>query len=141
MNVLVCDASGATEREMVRQALGHGHSVGTFVRAPDTLEIKHANLAVMVGDVTECATVECAVRDAVASALGSGNSLGSDPALTDGVLGIVRAMDHAGVRRLVYLLIRGVGGRGMQLASRTDTSCCHMFAAIKRFAFTGEMLI
>ncbi|HWU67632.1 MAG TPA: NAD(P)H-binding protein [Stenotrophobium sp.] len=115
MNVLVCDASGATGREMVRQALGHGHSVGAFVRAPDKLEIKQGNLAVMIGDVTECATVERAVRDAdaVASALVSGNSLGSAPALIDGVLDIVRAMDHAGVRRLVYLSIRGVGGRGM----------------------------
>lgn len=102
-----------------------------------------STLAVMVGDVTKYATVERAIRDAgaVASALGSGNSLGSDPALIDGVLDIVRAMDHAGVRRLVYLPIRGFGGCGMQLATRTDTSCCHMFAAVKRFAFTGEMLI
>jgi len=107
------------------------------------LEIKHANLAVMVGDVTEYATVARAVRDAdaVASALGSGNSLGSGPALIDGVPHIIRTMEHAGVRRLVYLSIRGVGGRGMQLASRTGTSCCRMFAAVKRFACTGEMLI
>lgn len=33
VNVLVCDASGATGREMVRQALGHGRSVGALVRA------------------------------------------------------------------------------------------------------------
>lgn len=97
------------------------------------MEIKQGNLAVLTGDVTECATVGRTVRDAdaVASALGSGNSLGSAPALIDGVLDIVQAMEHAGVRWLVYLSIRGFGGRGMRLASRTGTSCCHRFAAVK----------
>ena len=77
MNVLVFGASGATGREVAEQALDRGHSVSAFVRDPDKLEIKHANLTLMVGDVTEYALVERAVRsrDAVASALGSGNSL------------------------------------------------------------------
>lgn len=71
----------------------------------------------MVGDVKEHASVERAVKDsdAVASALGSGNSLRSHPALIDGVRNIVRAMEHAGVRRLVYLSMLGVGGSGRQL--------------------------
>jgi putative NADH-flavin reductase len=117
VNVLVFGASGATGREVVEHALDRGHSVGAFVRDPDKLEIKHANLILMVGDVTEYALVERAVRtrDAVASALGSGNSLSSDPALIDGVQNIIRAMDHAGVRRFVYLSMLGVGGSGKQL--------------------------
>lgn len=117
MNVLVFGASGATGREVVRQALDHGHSVGAFVRDPAKFEIRHANLAVRVGDVAEYASVERAVRDtdAVASALGSGNSLNSDPALIDGVQHIIRAMDHAKVRRFVYLSMLGVSGSGRQL--------------------------
>ncbi len=117
MNVLVFGASGATGREVVKQALDRGHSVSAFVRDPDKFEIKHANLTLMVGDVTEYALVERAVRsrDAVASALGSGNSLSSDPALIDGVQNIIRAMDHAGVRRFVYLSMLGVGDSGEQL--------------------------
>ncbi|HWU67630.1 MAG TPA: SDR family oxidoreductase [Stenotrophobium sp.] len=117
MNVLVFGASGATGREVVKQALDHGHSVRAFVRDPDKLEIKHAKLALIAGDVTEYASVERAVSgtDAVASALGSGNSLGSDQALIDGVQNIVRAMEHAGVRRFVYLSMLGVGGSGRQL--------------------------
>lgn len=67
--------------------------------------------------MTKYALVERAAgsRDAVASALGSGNSLSSDPALIDGVQNIIRAMDHAGVRRFVYLSMLGVGGSGKQL--------------------------
>lgn len=117
MNVLVFGASGATGREVVKQALDRGHSVRAFVRDPGKLQIRHARLATMIGDVTEYASVERAVRDAdaVASALGSGNSLGSDQALIDGVQNIVRAMEHAGVRRFVYLSMLGVGGSGRQL--------------------------
>ena len=117
MNVLVFGASGATGREVVKHALDRGHSIVAFVRDPNKFDIKHANLALMVGDVTEYASVEQAVagRDAIASALGSGNSLRSNPALTNGVQNIVRAMDHAGVRRLVYLSMLGVGDSGRQL--------------------------
>jgi putative NADH-flavin reductase len=117
VEVLVFGASGATGREVVKRALGDGHSVRAFVRDPAKLRITHARLATMVGDVTERALVERAVgaTDVVASALGSGNSLSSDPALIDGVRNIVRAMEHAKVRRLVYLSMLGVGGSGMQL--------------------------
>lgn len=117
MNVLVFGASGATGREVVEQALDRGHAVRAFVRDPDKFEIRHANLALTVGDVTEYASVERAVRDvdAVASALGSGNSLGSHPALSDGIRNILRAMGHAGVRRFVYLSMLGVDGSGRQL--------------------------
>src|SRR6185437_11968559 len=97
MNVLVFGASGATGREVVKQALDRGHSVRAFVRDPGKLQIKHARLALTIGDVTEYTSVEGALRgtDAVASALGSGNSLNSHPALIDGVQNIVRAMEHA----------------------------------------------
>lgn len=117
MNVLVFGATGATGREVVEQALDRGHSVRAFVRNPDKFRISHARLALAVGEVTERASVEQAVggTDAVISALGSGNSLGPDPALVDGVRNIIQAMDRAGVRRLVYLSMLGVGGTGWQL--------------------------
>lgn len=117
MNVLVFGASGATGREMVKRALDQGHSVRAFVRDPDKLEEKNAMLATVVGDVAEYASVQRAVRDVdvVASALGSGSSLRSHPALIDGVRNIVRAMEHTGGRRLVYLSMLGVGGSDKQL--------------------------
>lgn len=116
-NVLVFGASGATGREVVKQALDRGYSVAAFVRHPDKFDVKHPHLAVIVGDVTEYASVERAVagRDAVVSALGAGNSLRSHPALTDGIGNIIRAMDHAGVRRFVYLSMLGIGDSRKQL--------------------------
>jgi len=117
VNVLVFGASGATGREVVRRALDRGHSVSAFVRDPDKFELEHANLTLRVGDVKEYPLVERAIgtRDAVASALGSGNSLHSNPTLIDGVRNILRAMDRAGVRRFVYLSMLGVGDSGKQL--------------------------
>lgn len=115
--MLVFGASGATGREVVKNALDRGYSVRAFVRDPVKLKIRHANLDLMVGDVTSPTSVERAVKgsDAVVSALGSGNSLGSHPALSDGVQNIIRAMDRVRVRRLVYLSMLGVGGSGKQL--------------------------
>lgn len=117
MNVLVFGASGATGREVVKRALDSRYSVAAFVRDPGKFEIKHANLTLVIGDVMEYASVERAVtgQDAVASALGSGNSLGSHPMLTNGIQNIIRAMDHAAVRRFVYLSMLGVGGSAWQL--------------------------
>ena len=117
MNVLVFGASGATGREVVKQALDRGHSVRAFVRDPDKFDIRHADLDLIVGDVTDPVPVALAVKgaDAAASALGSGNSLGPDPDLIDGVQNIVQAMEQAGVRRFVYLSMLGVGGSGTQL--------------------------
>lgn len=117
MNVLIFGASGATGREVVKKVLDRGYSVRAFVRDPAKFEIRHANLDLMVGDVTDPAPVGVAVKgsDAVVSALGSGNSLGSHPALNDGVQNIIGAMDRVGVRRFVYLSMLGVGGSGKQL--------------------------
>lgn len=117
MNILIFGASGPTGRELVRQALAQGHRVGAFVRNPARFAARHANLALVVGDVTEQAAVEQALRgrDAVVSALGSGQSLRQDPALIHGIQNIIQAMGDAGVRRLVYLSMLGVGGSGRQL--------------------------
>lgn len=117
VKVLVFGASGATGREVVKQALDRGHSVRAFVRDPGKLKMRHLDLDLRAGDVTNAAAVAGAVAgaDAVVSALGSGNSLASHPELTVGIGNIVRAMEHAGVRRLVYLSMLGVDGSGKQL--------------------------
>lgn len=117
MKVLVFGATGATGREAVRRALDRGHSVAAFARHADRFQITHTNLTAMVGNVTDPAAVERAVsgQDAVMSALGSGNSLRSDPGLVEGIRIIVRAMERVGVRRLVYLSMLGVGGSRRQM--------------------------
>lgn len=117
MKVLVFGASGATGREVVRQALDRGYSVRGFVRDPGKFELRHLDLELRAGDVTDPAAVAGAVAgvDAVVSALGSGSSLASHPALTTGIANIVRAMQQAAVRRLVYMSMLGVDGSSWQL--------------------------
>jgi len=117
LKVLIFGATGATGREVVKKALGRGYSVRAFVRNPARFEVRHARLDLVVGDVTDPEPVGRAVEesDAVVSALGSGNSLGSHPALGDGIQNIVRSMERTQVRRLVYLSMLGVGGSGKQL--------------------------
>jgi len=62
MKVLIFGATGATGREVVKQALDCGHSVRAFVRNPDKFGIKHSDITLMVGDVTDQASVERAVQ-------------------------------------------------------------------------------
>ena len=110
MKLVVFGASGGTGRELVRQALAQGNLVTAFLRDPVKLGLKHANLNVLRGDVTDRAAVERAVagRDAVLCALGSSSVQKRDAALVEGVQNIIDAMGRAGVRRLIYQSYLGV---------------------------------
>jgi putative NADH-flavin reductase len=123
MRILVLGASGRTGREVVVQALGHGHEVTAFVRDPARLDVTDPHLRIVVGDVTDPATVGSAVdgQDAVVSALGS---RGQRPVhvYSDGVANVVRAMTARGVDRLVVLSAAGVGGRDSALPVSLRTS-------------------
>src|SRR5437588_2338714 len=72
LRLLVIGATGGTGREIVQQALGQGHEVTAFVRDPAKLQIEHANLRIVKGDVLDYTSVESAMRgqEAVLSALG-----------------------------------------------------------------------
>jgi putative NADH-flavin reductase len=118
MNVLVFGASGGTGRELVKQALAQGHVVTAFMRDPPKFEIKHLKLKVVQGDVADYESVERAVQnqDAVICALGSSTLLRRDPTLIDGVRHIIKAMEHAGVQRFIYLSFLGVRDGRNQLS-------------------------
>ena len=118
MNALVFGASGGTGRELVKQALTQGHSVTAFVRDPTKFEIKQANLKVVQGDVANYESVARALQnqDATICALGSSTPLRRDPTLIDGVRHIIKAMEQAGVQRLIYLSFLGVRDGRNQLS-------------------------
>jgi putative NADH-flavin reductase len=110
MRVLVLGASGATGREVVRQALAQELSVTAFVRDPSRLKIDGTTVRVVQGNVSDYASVASAVegQDAIISTLGVGRPLHSDPIVIEGVRHVLRAMEHHGVSRLVYLSFIGV---------------------------------
>ncbi|RPJ24292.1 MAG: NAD-dependent epimerase/dehydratase family protein, partial [Chloroflexi bacterium] len=51
MNIAVFGATGGTGREVVRQALGAGHSVTVVARNPSAMTFQHHRLRVLRGDV------------------------------------------------------------------------------------------
>jgi putative NADH-flavin reductase len=102
MKLIVFGATGGTGRHLLEQALAEGHVVTAFVRNPSKLGLTATNLRLVAGDVMDPAAVEQAMpgHDAVLVMLGA-------PARSKGLLrsegtrNIIRAMEKAGVRRLI----------------------------------------
>lgn len=117
MKILILGASGQTGRELVRQALAHGHTVTAFVRDPARLRPGDPRVRVFQGDVTDRASVQRAVQeqDAVLCALGAPSPFRRDPELTAGICNVLQAMEGAGVRRFVYESFLGVPESAEQL--------------------------
>jgi putative NADH-flavin reductase len=110
MRLLIFGASGQTGHEVVRQALGQGHSVTAFVRTPGTMTIRDPSIRLLQGNVADSEAVGAAVpgHDAVISTLGVGTPLKHDPDVVSGVRNIIGAMDENRVPRLIYLSFIGV---------------------------------
>jgi len=110
MKLLVFGATRGTGRQFVEQALEQGHAVTAFVRKPVEFDFKHANLHVVQGDGMELTSVKHAVKgqDIVLSAIGSPAS-SKDAVRSEGTRNIIRAMEKAGIRRLISLSTLGVG--------------------------------
>ena len=109
MRLTVFGATGGIGTEVVRQALGSGHDVVAVVRDAARLNVPGGpGLGVVTADVMDPAQIAPAVKgaDAVVSALGPRPG-GPPGVLTDGVRSILRAMDQAGVRRLVAVSASG----------------------------------
>ena len=110
MKLLVFGSTGGTGRELVKQALEQGHEVTAFARNPDKLgDLTPPSLQVVRGDVLDPAAVEKDVNghDAVLCAIGTG--AGRSTLRAEGTRNIVRAMEKAGVQRLICQSSMGVG--------------------------------
>ena len=117
IRVLVVGATGGTGRQLVQQALDQGHQVTAFVRDPAKLQIEHANLRTVKGNVLDYASVEAAMRgqNAVLSALGHKRFFYPNKIQSSGMRNILRAMQACDVPRLICETAIGIGnsvGRG-----------------------------
>ena len=109
MKLIIFGSTGGTGRELLKQAIEMGHNVTAYARNPSKIDdVKHANLQVVRGDVLESA-VESAVtgQDAVLSCIGAGAA--RTTLREDGTRNIIKAMEKAGVRRLISQSSLGVG--------------------------------
>ncbi|MEO1377516.1 MAG: SDR family oxidoreductase [Cyanobacteria bacterium J06635_10] len=110
MNLLVFGATGSIGRLVVEQALEYGHIVTAFVRDPAKLDINHANLKIVCGDVMDIISVEKAVQgqEAVVCLLGAGKKT-TGKIRSEGTEQIIRAMKKAGIRRFICQSTLGAG--------------------------------
>jgi putative NADH-flavin reductase len=110
MNILILGATGLTGQHLVRQALEEGHIITAIVRNKAALTVSHAHLSIHTVDILNefDLTREILNKDAVLSALGSGKNLHSD-IISKAMPVLIGAMDHAHVRRLIFLSSFGVG--------------------------------
>ncbi len=110
MRMIVFGATGKVGRHLVDQALKEGHDVAAFSRNPRKSDQSSKNLEVVQGDVLDPASVNKAVqeRDVVVCAVGM-PLLNKDGLRAKGTNNIIRAMESAGVKRLVCLSAFGTG--------------------------------
>lgn len=108
MKIIIFGATGSIGSQLVEQALAQGHTVTAFTRDPAKLNIKHANLKVVQGDVMELTSVEKAIQgqDAVLCSIGAGKK---GTVRSEGTRYIVRAMERAGVQRFICQTTLGAG--------------------------------
>ncbi|WP_174292937.1 NAD(P)-dependent oxidoreductase [Sphingomonas bacterium] len=111
MNILVFGATGLTGKQLVAQAIAHGHRITAFVRSGDGLAGIGGDLHVVTGDITDRKAVDAAVKgqDAVVSTLGAAKPWRHTPAIVQGVAAIIAAMQANGAERFVYQSALGVG--------------------------------
>lgn len=111
MRLLVIGAAGRTGREIVSQALAHGHTVTALVHDA-TVGVEHPDLRVVSGDVLDFQQVSSAVlgQDAVISALSHGRSTDGS-VLADGMGNIIHAMATYRVNKLVAVSAMGTFSR------------------------------
>jgi putative NADH-flavin reductase len=111
MKLLIIGATGGTGKELVLQALKHGHDVTALVRNPKKVTVSHERLTIIGGDVLDYNSVERAVQgnDVVLSALGHKRWFLPSTILSEGTQNILAAMEKHGVKRFVCETSLGIG--------------------------------
>ena len=105
MKIVVLGATGGTGLEIVRQAMGRGHSVTAFVRSPERLSSYAGLISVKQGNLLNSSELEEVLKgqDAVLSAFGPRVPIAKaeENLLRDFASALTPAMLHAGVKRVV----------------------------------------
>ena len=105
MKLFVIGATSRTGRKVVEQALARSHQVTAFVRSPEGIKLKNERLTVSKGSAMDEDQLANAMQnhDAVVSALGPREVFKPTSMLHDSAFAITRAIQRAGIKRLVVL--------------------------------------
>ena len=109
MKLTIFGAAGSTGKHLVRKALERGYEVVAYARTPAKLNIQHANLTIIQGDIREADKVSGAIKEAD----GVINVIGPTPGSPDYLMhqaaeNIVTAMKAHEVQRLIWSTGAGV---------------------------------
>jgi uncharacterized protein len=107
MQLTILAATGATGRELTRQALERGHTITAIARSPERIEIPESErLTRIAADVRDPDAMKAALRDSQVVLSGLGVADGDPPgALTAGA----RAVTAARPQRIIWLGAIGTG--------------------------------
>lgn len=113
MKLLIFGATGETGRRLVEQGLGEGHHITVFVRNPAALNIKHDNLVVVKGELSDRQTMATTAKgkDGVISVLGNKTSTAlrqKNTVISEGLKNIIAAMKEGDASRIVFVTSFGV---------------------------------
>ncbi len=110
MKLIIFGATGRTGIELVSQALDEGHRVTAFARKTKAMNIQHAELMVVQGDILDYESVSNAILDqeVVLSVLGV-NSFKRNTIISNGTQNIIRAMYEHHIGRFVCVTSMGLG--------------------------------
>jgi putative NADH-flavin reductase len=112
MNIAVFGANGAIGKLVTKIALEKGDNIIAYVRRPESMDIKHANLRVVVGDfvgnLLNASLIEQAISntDIVVSTLGPSLNAprkSTESPIADGHRNIIHAMQRLNKKRLITL--------------------------------------
>lgn len=107
-HILILGASGGIGRKCVELALAEGHQVTAVLRTPSKLDLKHPNLQLVKGDISDPDSFLPYLenKDAVISAIGVSGGFGKDKPTTlysEGNRNVLREMKKAGVSRAFFI--------------------------------------
>ncbi|RJT07111.1 NAD(P)-dependent oxidoreductase [Halococcus sp. IIIV-5B] len=109
MKVVVFGATGRSGRRVVKRALDEGHAVTGIARTPSKMELTHAQLTLVRGDVLNYDSFANVFegQDAIISTVGKGERFGSVELYSEGIENIIRAMETYGLSRLIAITSGG----------------------------------
>ena len=105
MKITVFGASGKSGQQLVEKALDMGFQVLAYVRRENSINIQHANLKILEGNLSDANKLKEAIKGADACI----STLGGSSLRKHAIDQIVIQMEKLSFNRLMYLSSFGVG--------------------------------
>ncbi len=111
MKIVIFGASGKTGKLLTNSCLEAGYQVVAYVRNENSIEQKHENLQIVLGQLSEIDKLHTAISgaDACISTLGGNSLTKSSTEFTQGIANIIQVMEVENVKRFVYMSSIGAG--------------------------------